>query len=58
MLGQVEDQFKNLDRLRLDRPQDAPVEVEGFGLVEKVQLREVIAAHLVVSNDAVIELCS
>ena len=45
MLGQVEDQFKNLDRLRLDRPQDAQIEVEGFGLVEKVQLLEVIEAH-------------
>ena len=45
MLGQVEDQLRNLDRLRLDRPQDAPVEVEGFGLVEKIQLREVIAGH-------------
>ena len=45
MLDQVEHQFKNLDRLRLDRTQDAPVEVEGFGLVEKIQLREVIAGH-------------
>ena len=58
MLDQVEHQFKNLDRLRLDRTQDARAKVEGFGLVEKVHLREVIAAHLVVSNDAVIELCS
>ena len=58
MLGQVENQLRDLDRLRLDRTQDARAEVEGFGLVEKVHLREVIAAHLVVSNDAVIELCS
>ena len=45
MLGQVENQLRDLDRLRLDRPQDVWAEVEGFGLVEKIQLREVIAGH-------------
>jgi len=45
MLGQVENQFRDLDRLRLDRTQDALVEVEGFGLVEKVQLLQIGVAH-------------
>ena len=45
MLGQVEDQLRNLDRLRLDRTQDARDEVEGFGLVEKVQLLQIGVAH-------------
>ena len=45
MLGQVENQFRDLDRLRLYRTQDAPVEVEGFGLVEKVQLLQIGVAH-------------
>ena len=45
MLGQVENQLRDLDRLRLDRTQDARAEVEGFGLVEKVQLLQIGVAH-------------
>ena len=45
MLGQVENQFRDLDRLRLDRTQDASLEVERLCLVEKVQLLQIGVAH-------------